>query len=251
MRSRCRRCRIAARCACAPGRPCRGGRRASWPTGSARTAPRRPRARGTSRRCEGPASRCPERPVLPVFESQTIVDARWLAMPTASTGPPSASAAVATSSAAAPISAASNSTKPGDGERGSTSRWWTWSTVASGRTIAARTPLVPTSTTRMLTLWAPPRAAGVPRSSRPPCLRPSRAARSTRCRDHDTSSLVANRRSTPTPWTSSEGDDRGHDAVHQGRVELLSSGRDGRAHDQPGEHDDREERDEGGRVVAG
>ncbi len=117
----------------------------------------------------------------PVVESQTIVDARWFAMPTASTGPPSASAAVATSSAAAPISAASNSTKPGDGERGSTSRWCTWSTVASGRTIAARTPLVPTSTTRMLTLWAPPRAAGVHRSSRRSCPRPSRAARSTGC----------------------------------------------------------------------
>ena len=49
------------------------------------------------------------------------------------------------------IATGSNSTKPGAGEVGSTSRWWTWSTVASSRTIAARSPLVPTSTTRRLT----------------------------------------------------------------------------------------------------
>ena len=41
----------------------------------------------------------------PVRASHTIVDARWFAMPTASTGPPSASAAVATASAASAISA--------------------------------------------------------------------------------------------------------------------------------------------------
>ncbi len=40
----------------------------------------------------------------PVFASQTIVDARWFAMPTASTGPPAASAALAASRAASAIS---------------------------------------------------------------------------------------------------------------------------------------------------
>ena len=45
---------------------------------------------------------------------------------------------------------ASNSTRPGAGESGSTSRWCSTATVASGRTTAARTPLVPTSMTRML-----------------------------------------------------------------------------------------------------
>jgi hypothetical protein len=87
----------------------------------------------------------------PVARSQTMVDDRWLVTPTASAGPPSARAARATSNAAVARADASNSTKPGTGDDGSTSRWCTWSTVASGRTIAARTPLVPASTTRMLT----------------------------------------------------------------------------------------------------
>src|SRR5438067_239957 len=83
----------------------------------------------------------------PVARSHTIVDDRWLAIPTASTGPPSANAACATSSAARAIAAASNSTNPGAGVVGSTSWYCTWSTEASGRTTAARTPLVPTSMT--------------------------------------------------------------------------------------------------------
>ena len=45
------------------------------------------------RPCAGPASRCPGRPARPSARSHTIVDARWLEMPTASTGPPSSSAA--------------------------------------------------------------------------------------------------------------------------------------------------------------
>ena len=49
----------------------------------------------------------------PVLRSQTMVEARWLAMPTASTGPPLARPARAASSAARAIAAASNSTKPG------------------------------------------------------------------------------------------------------------------------------------------
>ncbi len=104
----------------------------------------------------------------PVARSHTMVDARWLVMPTAATGPPSASAARATSSAASAISVASNSTRPGAGEEGRTGRWWTAATVASGRTTAARTPDVPTSTTR------------IDRSSSPLVL--LRSGRSARCR---------------------------------------------------------------------
>ena len=58
----------------------------------------------------------------PVARSHTIVDDRWLAMPTASTGPPSARAAWATSNAPFAMAAASNSTKPGAGVSGNTSR---------------------------------------------------------------------------------------------------------------------------------
>ena len=89
----------------------------------------------------------------PVDRSQTMLDARWLAIPTAATGPPAASAAAGDRSAASAIRAASNSTSPAAGVSGSTGAWWTCSTVASGRTTAARTPEVPTSTTRTL----PPR----------------------------------------------------------------------------------------------
>ena len=72
-----------------------------------------------------------------------------LLTPTAATAPPSASAARATSRAASAIALASNSTRPGAGDDGSTWRWWTDTTLASGRTTAARTPDVPTSTTRI------------------------------------------------------------------------------------------------------
>ena len=58
----------------------------------------------------------------PVARSHTMVEARWLVMPTASTGPPAASAARATSSTAAAISAASNSTRPGNGVSGGRAR---------------------------------------------------------------------------------------------------------------------------------
>ena len=49
-----------------------------------------------------------------------------------------------------PCAAASNSTRPGAGESGNKGTRCSCSTVASGRTMAARTPDVPTSTTRML-----------------------------------------------------------------------------------------------------
>ena len=93
----------------------------------------------------------------PVARSQTMVDARWLAMPTASTGPPSARLDEATSTTASAMAAASNSTRPGKGVSGRTGTWWMCSTVPSGRTTAPRTPEVPTSTTRMLTARAPRR----------------------------------------------------------------------------------------------
>ena len=58
----------------------------------------------------------------PVALSHTMVDARWLAMPTASTGPPAARLAVATSTTAVAIATASNSTSPGKGVWGRTAR---------------------------------------------------------------------------------------------------------------------------------
>ena len=94
----------------------------------------------------------------PVRRSHTTVVQRWLAMPTPATGPPSARAAAARSSTASAMRRGSISTRPGAGVSGRTGRWWTWSTVASGRTTAARTPEVPTSTTRRL-----PPAADRPR----------------------------------------------------------------------------------------
>ncbi len=87
---------------------------------------------------------------FPVARSHTMLEARWFAMPTPATGPPSSSAARATSRMASAIRAASNSTSPGAGVSGRKGTRCSCSTVASGRTIAARTPEVPTSTTRML-----------------------------------------------------------------------------------------------------
>ena len=121
-----------------------------WPT---RWAPRgcpRPAAPGRCRRCGGPASRGPGPTGSPVARSHTIVDARWLVMPTASTGPPSASAARPPRGRSATI--ARRRTRPARrracraAARGAaTRRWW-----HRARTTAARRPLVPTSITRML-----------------------------------------------------------------------------------------------------
>ena len=112
-RSTCRRCRSRGRRGCARDRPCRAGTRASWPTGSERTGcpaaastRHMPAVRRSCHPTPGPTG-------SPVARSQTIVDARWFAMPTASTGPPAASAALAASRAASAISAASNSTNAG------------------------------------------------------------------------------------------------------------------------------------------
>jgi hypothetical protein len=102
----------------------------------------------------------------PVDRSHTMVEARWLAMPTASTGPPSARLAEATSTTASAMAVASNSTSPGNGVSGSTGTWWMCSTLPSGRTTAPRTPEVPTSTTRMLTARAPGRRASRGRACR-------------------------------------------------------------------------------------
>ena len=85
--------------ACGRDRPSRGGRRPWWPRRSGRGGCRRPGARGTCRRCAGPASRCPGPTGSPVARSHTMVDARWLVMPTASTGPASASTGRASSRA--------------------------------------------------------------------------------------------------------------------------------------------------------
>ena len=50
-----------------------------------------PAARGTCSRCAGPASRCPGRRVRPWRGPRRSSTPRWLAMPTASTGPPASS----------------------------------------------------------------------------------------------------------------------------------------------------------------
>ena len=57
---------------------------------------------------------------VPLERSHTMLDARWLAMPTAATVPASFRAARATSRTACAIRAASNSTNPGAGESGRT-----------------------------------------------------------------------------------------------------------------------------------
>ncbi len=54
----------------------------------------------------------------PVARSHTMLEARWFAMPTPATGPPSRSAASAMESTASAIRAASNSTRPGAGVSG-------------------------------------------------------------------------------------------------------------------------------------
>ena len=84
---------------CGRGRPRRAGGRPWWPTRWGPRRARRPGARGRCRSCGGPASPSAGPTGSPVARSHTMVDARWLAMPTASTGPPSASTARATSSA--------------------------------------------------------------------------------------------------------------------------------------------------------
>ena len=104
-------------------------------------------ARGTARPSGGPASRCRGRRASPVVRSHTTVDARWLAMPTPSTGPASSSARRASSSTTPPIAVASNSTSPGAGESGRSGARCSTTTCASASTTALRTDDVPTSTT--------------------------------------------------------------------------------------------------------
>ena len=115
---------------------------------SRRPSPRSSRQRPTVRRsCQpsaGPTG-------SPVARSHTTVEQRWLAMPTASTGPAASSAARAASSAVSAMGAGSNSTRPGAGDLGSSGRVSSCTTRASPSTTAARTDDVPTSTTRMLT----------------------------------------------------------------------------------------------------
>ena len=85
-----------------------------WPTRWGPAGCPRPAGRGRSRPCAGPASRCPARAARPVARSHTMVEARWLAMPTPPTGPPSARAARATvERRRSAMAAASNSTRPG------------------------------------------------------------------------------------------------------------------------------------------
>jgi len=67
----------------------------------------------------------------PLARSQTMADARWLAMPTPATGPAACSTSVASSTAAAARAGASSSTRPGAGVMGRTWRWRTSLTEAS------------------------------------------------------------------------------------------------------------------------
>ena len=86
----CRRPVPPARTGTGRGRRCRGWRPAWWPRRWGRSGSRRPGARGRCRPSAGPASPARDRPACPVARSHTRVEARWLAMPTAATGPPSA-----------------------------------------------------------------------------------------------------------------------------------------------------------------
>ena len=116
----------------------------------------------------------------PLRRSHRIVDARWLVMPTAATGPPQAArASWATASAASACSTGSNSTKLTIGEVGSAGRYLDVTTSPAALTTAARTPLVPTSTAR--TPGSPRPAGPVPpltrrsrRRGRPAARRGSR-----------------------------------------------------------------------------
>ena len=87
----------------------------------------------------------------PVLRSQTSVEARWLVIPTASTGPAAGQRSAwrhrAPQSA---IAAPSNSTRPGNGVDGGNGRYSTSWTAPSPSTTAARNPDVPTSTTSTL-----------------------------------------------------------------------------------------------------
>ena len=93
----------------------------------------------------------------PVARSHTMVDARWLAMPTASTGPPSARLADGHLDHGVGHGHGVELDQPGERGVGQHGTWWMCSTAPSGRTTAPRTPEVPTSTTRMLTARAPRR----------------------------------------------------------------------------------------------
>ena len=117
-----------------------GASRRPWP----RSSRQRPTVRRSCQPSAGPTG-------SPVARSHTTVEQRWLAMPTASTGPAASSAARAASRAVAAIPVASNSTRPGAGDDGSRGRVSSCMTRVSLSTTAARTDDVPTSTTRMLT----------------------------------------------------------------------------------------------------
>ena len=86
-----------------------------------------------------------------VVASNMIVVARWLAMPTKSAGPASARVSWAQASARVAISSASNSTSPGFGVRIVNGFWCTALTRPAPSTMAARTEVVPTSMTSVVT----------------------------------------------------------------------------------------------------
>ena len=136
---RCRRCRSTGRLGPARGRgrPGRGWRPAWWPTRWGRAGSPGPAGPGRSRRCAGPASRCPGPP------------APRCAVPHDGRGPLVGDADAGHRTARRPGRPAATledglghaprrRTRPGPGPgvAGRTATWWTWSTVASGRTTA-------------------------------------------------------------------------------------------------------------------
>ena len=123
------------------GRPRRAGGRPWWPTGWGRGGGPRP---ASTRQSPTVRRSCQPRPGptgSPVARSHTMVEARWLAMPTPSTGPASASAAAGHGEGGVghrrgvelDEARARGSTAAPRGRCSAT-------TVASGRTTAARTP---------------------------------------------------------------------------------------------------------------
>ena len=93
----------------------------------------------------------------PVARSHTMVEARWLATPTASTGPPVGQARRGHLDHGRGHGRGIELDQPGEGGVGEHRHVVDVLYLPSGRTTAPRTPEVPTSTTRMLMARAPGR----------------------------------------------------------------------------------------------
>ena len=154
---------------------------------SARAARHSPTVRRSCQPSAGPIG-------SPVARSQTMVLARWLVIPTAVIGSPSVVASATASRTTRASSAASNSTRPGNGVAGAKGRRAMVRMRRSPSTTAARTLVVPTS---MASSAVMPSSRGCP-GARPGCAAPGRAARP-RARQASTTvrlNMIANHRTS-------------------------------------------------------